>query len=265
MDIITSIIYIFLFILLMVFVFSMGLLTPIIGKKDILSVLAIGFVVGLVGGTFFITPIYQEMPYVVGSIYETIGENNETIIIEVSPSVDRNKLISELNQKEGVISVINKGIILKTDPFSESTKQIIEDKVPIVDENFKNYSVNTEGLISINFTHNYDPSKAISTLTEWLMYSSGINVKYSSVIININAKSNSVNEVTDYLHSNNIVISSINGPVQSAINNTKMSMLDNNYVILISGIIGLVVALISIFFDNILEGIRRFIAKIKNR
>ncbi|WP_225370647.1 hypothetical protein [Methanobrevibacter arboriphilus] len=35
------------------FVFSMGLLTPIIGKKDIISVLAIGFVVGLVGGTFF--------------------------------------------------------------------------------------------------------------------------------------------------------------------------------------------------------------------
>lgn len=265
MDIIGAIIYIFLFILLMVFVFSMGLLTPIIGKKDIISVLAIGFVVGLVGGTFFISPIYQEMPYVVGSVYETIGDNNETITAELSPSIDENSLITELKQKEGVISVSNKGIVLKTDPFPEDRKKIIEEKIPIVDENFKNFSVQTGGLISINFTGNYDPSTAIDTLSEWLMYSSGINVKYSSVIIQINAKSNSVNEITDYLESKNIVVNSIDGPVQNAINSTKESMIDTNYMILISGIIGVIVAIISIFFDNITEGIRRIIIKIRNR
>ncbi|WP_042703886.1 hypothetical protein [Methanobrevibacter arboriphilus] len=101
----------------------MGLLTPIIGKKDIISVLAIGFIVGLVGGTFFISPIYQEMPYVVGSVYETIGDNNETITAELSPSIDENSLITELKQKEGVISVSNKGIVLKTDPFPEDRKK----------------------------------------------------------------------------------------------------------------------------------------------
>ncbi|WP_042703884.1 hypothetical protein [Methanobrevibacter arboriphilus] len=97
------------------------------------------------------------------------------------------------------------------------------------------------------------------------MYSSGINVKYSSVIIQINAKSNSVNEITDYLESKNIVVNSIDGPVQNAINSTKESMIDTNYMILISGIIGVIVAIISIFFDNITEGIRRIIIKIRNR
>jgi len=265
MDIISAIIYIFLFILLMVFVFSMGLLTPIIGKKDIISVLAIGFVVGLVGGTFFITPIYQEMPYVIGSLYETIGDNNETIIIEVSPAVDKNSLISELKQKEGVLSVSNKGIILKTDPFSEDRKKIIEEKIPIIDENFKNFSVQNNGLISINFTSDYDPNKAIDTLSEWLMYSSEINVKYSSVIIEINSKSNSVDEITKYLDSKNIVINSIKGPVQNAINSTKESMIDTNYIILISGLIGVIIAVVSIFFDIITEGIRKLITQIRNR
>ena len=97
------------------------------------------------------------------------------------------------------------------------------------------------------------------------MYSSGINVKYSSVIIQINAKSNSVNEITDYLESKNIVVNSIDGPVQNAINSTKESKIDTNYMILISGIIGVIVAIISIFFDNITEGIRRIIIKIRNR
>lgn len=265
MDILSATIYIILFIVLMIFIFSMGLLTPIIGKKDILSVLAIGFVVGIVGGAFFITPIYEEIPNVVGTVQQTITGENEKINIEVSPIVDIDKLMTDLNKTNGVISIINKGIDVKTDPFSTERKNIIEEKIPIVDKNFENFSVNKSGMISINFTKDYNPSTALKTLSDWLMYSAGINTKYSLIKIQIIAEPSEVDNIVQFLHSENIVVTSIEGPVQNAVNNTKNSMLDNGLVVLIAGIIGIIVALVGIFFDNIFTVIRNFIKKIRKR
>ncbi|MBZ9570886.1 hypothetical protein KQY27_04925 [Methanobrevibacter sp. TMH8] len=265
MDIISASIYIILFILLMVFVFSMGLLTPIIGKKDVISVLTIGFVVGLVGGAFFVTPVYQELPNVVEAVYETFTNDTASINIEVSPYVNLNELTKNLNKTDGVISIVNKGIVVKTDSFSTSRKKIIEEKIPIVDENFENFSVNESGLISINFTENYNPTTALKTLSDWLMYTGGINTRYSLVNIEITAEPSKADDVVEYLHSNDIVVKSVNGSVEDAINNTKNSMVDNNIVILLSGVFGVILALISIFFDKIRDGIKKFIKKIKER
>ncbi|RBQ22539.1 hypothetical protein ALNOE001_17350 [Candidatus Methanobinarius endosymbioticus] len=265
MDILSAIIYIILFLVLMIFVFSMGLLTPIIGKKDIISVLVIGFVVGLVGGVFFVSPIYQDIPYVAGSIQEVINGDNETIEVEVSPVFNQTKIVSELKQKEGVMSVSNKGVVLQTDPFSDERKAIIEEKIPYIDNNFNKFLVDKKGIMAINFTQGLDPNQAINTLKEWLMYSSEINVKYGLINMNINVKSYNVDEVTKYLNSENIVVKSVEGPVHNAINDTKNSMLDSNSIIFLSGIIGLIVALISIFLDKITATIRKFIIKIRNR
>ncbi|BDZ68438.1 hypothetical protein GCM10025860_18860 [Methanobacterium ferruginis] len=46
------IIMIVLFFLLMAFIFSTALLTPLIGKKNFLFVIGLGFVVGLIGELF---------------------------------------------------------------------------------------------------------------------------------------------------------------------------------------------------------------------
>lgn len=265
MDVITAIVYIILFIVLMIFVFSMGLLTPIIGKKDIISVLAIGFIVGLVGGAFFITPIYQEIPNVVGSFEETFTGENERINIEVSPIVDLNKLLTNLNKTEGVISVLNKGVVIKTDPFSNNRKKIIEEKIPVVDKDFKNFSVNESGIIAINVTEGHNPNTAIKTLGDWLMYTGEINIRYSIIHLQIVAKPSNVDDIVNYLHSENIVVTSVEGPVQSSVNNTKSSMLDNNLVIILSGIIGVIVALISIFLDEITPILKRFINRFRKK
>ena len=264
MDVITAIIYIVLFIVLMIFVFSMGLLTPIIGKKDILSVLAIGFIVGIVGGTFFVVPVYQEMPYVVGSINEFISGDNETINIEISPIVDYNKLMSTLNKTEGVLLVENKGVVLTTDPFSDWRKSVIEEKIPIVDKDFKNFSVNQTGTIIINFSDNHNPYDGIKTLGDWLMLTAGINIRYSLIHIQITTKTSNANSVIDYLHSENIVITSVEGPIENSINGTQSIMLDNNLAILVSGLFGLFIAYISIYIDEIRPKIKEIIEKIKN-
>jgi hypothetical protein len=265
MDVLTAIIYLVLFIILMVFVFSMGLLTPIIGQKDILSVLAIGFIVGLVGGLFFITPIYQEIPYAIGSFHENFNVEDEKINIEVSPIVDTDSLLTKLNNTEEVISVLNKGIVIKTDPFPNYRKKIIEEKIPIVDKNFENFSVNETGEIHIFFTKGHDPNAAIKTLADWLMYTGEINTRYSLIYIEITTKPSDVDKIVEFLNSENIAVTSVEGPVESAIEDTKNLMPDNNVAILLCGVIGFIVALISIYLDEIVPAIKKFILKIRKR
>ena len=62
MDVLTIIIMLILFILAMIFIFSTALLTPYIGKKNFISVLMLGLVVGLVGGAFLLSPIVDDIP-----------------------------------------------------------------------------------------------------------------------------------------------------------------------------------------------------------
>ena len=246
----------------MVFVFSMGLLTPIIGKKDIISVLAIGFIVGLVGGLFFITPIYQEIPYAVGSVHSIFNGEDERINIEVSPIVDINKLLTNLNNTEEVISVLNKGIVIKTDPFPLYRKKIIEEKIPVVDKNFQNFSANESGEIHIYFTEGHDPKAAIKTLSDWLMYTGEINTRYSLIYIEITTKPSDVDEIVKFLNSENIAVTSVEGPVETAIDNAKNLMPDNNFAIFLCGVIGVIIALISIYIDEIVPTFKKLISKI---
>ena len=66
MDIITTIIYLVLFIIMMVFVFSIGMLKQYMPKREVLLVLGVAFLIGAIGGAFFLDPIYDELPEMVG-------------------------------------------------------------------------------------------------------------------------------------------------------------------------------------------------------
>ena len=79
MDILTTIIYLFLFIMMMVFVFSIGMLKQYMPKKEVLLVLVVAFLIGSIGGAFFIDPIYDELPNVVGVIEKTMPNNDVTL------------------------------------------------------------------------------------------------------------------------------------------------------------------------------------------
>lgn len=252
MDIITSIIYITLFVVLLLFVFSMGLLTPMIGKKGFLSVVATGFIIGIVGGAFLIVPVYDELPYVAGSAQQILGVN-EAVNIEISTRINASDLIKDIKEIDGVTSVENDGLFLETSNFTNERKKIIEEKIPIVDENFKSWNVDPSGSININITEGYDANNAIKTLSDWLIYTADIQTKYSVIKIKINVEANKVNDVVSYLESKEIVISSVEGPVQGAVEDTKNSMLDRNAVIFLMGLLGIIVALFGTYFDETIK------------
>lgn len=264
MDIVTSIIYIILFIVLLLFVFSMGLLTPMIGKKGFLSVVGAGFIIGIVGGLFLIAPVYDQLPYVAGSAQEILGDN-EVVNIEISTRINATELINQIKEIDGVTSVENDGLFLETSSFSNARKEIIEEKIPIVDENFKSWSVDPAGTININITEGYDANNAIKTLSDWLIYTSEIQTKYSLIKIKINVEPSKLNNVLSFLESRQIVVSSVEGPIQGAVANTKNMMLDRNIIIFLLGIFGILVALFGIYFDETIKYLKELKEKIKTR
>jgi hypothetical protein len=242
----------------------MGLLTPMIEKKDFLSVVATGFIVGLIGGGFLIAPVYDELPYVVGSAQQILSDN-EIVNIEISTRINASELIKQINEVDGVISVENNGLFLETTNFSNERKKIIEEKIPIVDENFKSWNVDPVGRININITEGYDANEAIAILSEWLIYTAEIQTKYSVIKIKINVESNKINDVLSYLESREIVISSVEGPIQGAVENTKNIMVDRNIITLFMGFLGVLISLFGIYFDETIKFLKDSKEKIKIR
>ena len=72
MDFIIAIIYIILFIIMMVFVFSIAMLKPFMSKKEMVLILGVGFFIGALGGAFFLSPIYSEVPEIATAVEKVI-------------------------------------------------------------------------------------------------------------------------------------------------------------------------------------------------
>ncbi|GAB4382079.1 hypothetical protein [Methanothermobacter thermautotrophicus] len=135
MDVLGVTVMLALFILLLAFIFSTGLMTPIIGKKNLLFVVFIGFIAGTVGGAFLISPVYDEIPEIARGVYISTEGGTENVTADVSTATDIMKLTEELAAQEGVVDVHSEGIVIRTDRFSENRKRIIEEKVSIIDSN----------------------------------------------------------------------------------------------------------------------------------
>jgi hypothetical protein len=230
----------------------MGLLTPMIGKRSIISVVVIGFIIGLVGGGFFISPIYEDLPYVAGSFQQLFDGDNEHIIIDVSSTTDLDKFINELKNTKGVISVSYKSFSMSTTNFSKERKEIIKNYMPKFSKNFKSWDVDTNGTIIVNTTDNFDPRKVITNISEWISFTGGIKTNYDLIQLDVNAESGHVDTIISYLESKNVVVNHVEGPVNSVINNTKNSMVNLNVVIFFTGVLGIIIALIGAFLDYII-------------
>lgn len=258
MDIITTIIYIILFIIMMLFVFSIGMLRPFMNKKEIGLVLIVAFFIGILGGAFFLSPIYSDLPEIASSVEKVIPSNEETLYIDVSSATDLNKLKNDLSQIDGFKSFEETGVTISLWKFSDQEYEYFNRVVGNVDSHFTNYTVNrTSGTIYIALD-NYSSSEALKVFSDWYKLVFGGPISYAQIHAKIVVSSSSLDKVEEVLLNKGIVASSIDGPVQNTIDNTNGSMLSNNEFVVISGLFGVVVGLIGIYFDSFVVGFRRF-------
>ena len=160
MDILIAIIYVVLFIIMMVFVFSIGMLKQYMPKREVLLVLGVAFFIGAIGGAFFLQPIYQELPEVATLVEKSMPNNEETLYLDLSSSIDTDKLRSELSSIEGFKSFDETSISIPMWSFNEREHEYFDSIVGNIDSHYKDYNVTSDKII-IELEDNYTATQAL--------------------------------------------------------------------------------------------------------
>ena len=263
MDLITAIIYLILFVIIMVFAFSMGLLSPYVGRKEIVSIVAIGFVLGAIGGYFFIYPIYQESPYVVGNTQGLFSMDDEVINLNIPSTSNISAITNKIKNHKGVNSVTTNGFELKTGFIKNTTKTMVENHLK-ADSEIESFTV-TNNSISVDLKNDASSTSTLGSLVSWLSNQAGVGSEFAFVHIKVSVNPNDLVEVRDYLKDEHYTIISIEGPVQDTIHYLKDNLLPDYIVMCITGIIGIAVAIAGVFVEPLTKFTRRFKKKRSRR
>ena len=256
MDIITTIIYVALFIVMMVFVFSIGMLKQYMPRREVLLVLFVAFLIGSIGGAFFLDPIYNELPSVASIVEKNIPDNQETLYLDLSSSIDTNQLKEDLSHTEGFRQYKENSISIPLWTFDEKEHDYFERIVGNIDFHYKNYNV-TSNTINIELEDNYTSSKALKSFSDWYKLVYGDSISYAQIQAVLVIDSSSLDNFEKILLDHGIVASKIEGPIQDSLNETNSSMLSNFEFTLVCGGIGVVVAIMGIYVDRVIPAYRR--------
>lgn len=256
MDLITGIIFIILFLIIMVFAFSMGILSPYVGRREIISIILIGFVLGAIGGYFFIDPIYDESPYVIGNIQGLFVMDSEVINLNIPSTSNISDITNKINNLTEVNSVTTNGFELETGFIKNSTKTYVENYLKS-DPEIESYKV-TNSSVTVDLKNDASSTTTLGSLVNWLSNKAGVGSEFAFVHIQVHVNANDVTEVKEYLKDNDYTIISIEGPVQDTIHYLYDHLLPTYAVMFITGLIGVAVAIAGIFVEPLTKFTRRF-------
>jgi hypothetical protein len=265
METLFVILMIILFLLLMAFVFSTALLTPLIGKKNFLFVIALGFVVGVIGGAFFIAPVYDDLPDMARAVYMSTSNQPETITLNISTDSDVNKAIEDVRKIPGVKSVESGAITVKTTGISNEWKSNLEARVTNANTNITSGKVISADTMTVQLKPGSDPTTVIKELKNWMVLISGIDVRYSVVQVKVVVDASKVDEVVEQLPHEEVVVTEINGPVEKDIQNLKNILPHQNNIILFCGFLGVLVGLIGMFIDTITRSLHSILDRLRHK
>jgi hypothetical protein len=257
METFADIVLIMLFFLLLAFVFSTALLTPLIGKKNFLFVIGIGFVVGLIGGAFFIAPIYDDIPDMARALYQSTSNQPEIIKINVSTDSNVNQAIADIKKIHGVQRVESGTVTVKTSTFSNNLKNFLESRIPTSNVNITSAKVESSDTIVLQLKPGSNPTDTINMLKDWMLLVSGINLRYSIVQVSAVVDPSQVDEVRKNLPTGEVVVDSVNGPIEAQMGSLKESLPSKSEIVLFCGFLGVISGVLGMFIDTIMRGINR--------
>ena len=257
MDMLISIIYVILFIVMMIFVFSIGMLRQFMPKREIVLVLAVAFFIGCIGGAFFLEPIYQDLPEVMSLVEKNMPNNEETLYLDLPASVDINELKQTFESTDGFKSFKESSITIPMWKFDDSEKSYFNFVVGNIDSHYKSYNV-TASSIEIELEDNYSSTSALKSFSDWYKLVYGGSISYAQVHCELVIDSSQIDTFEDILLQRGVVPTSMEGPVQERMNNTNASMLSDIEFTLACGGVGVVVSILGIYIDSVVPAYRRF-------
>ncbi len=247
----------------MVFAFSMGVTSPLIGRKEIISIVTIAFILGSIGGYFFIYPIYEESPYIIGTVQGLFSMEDEVINLNIPSTSNISDVTSKISNLEGVNSVSTNGFELKTGEISDTKRESIINYLS-KDSDIESYDVESN-YITVNLANDESSTSTLGSLVSWLSNEANIGSEFAFVHIQVKANANDVVEIKEYLKDNSYTILSVEGPVHNTISFFNGHMIPDYIVTIICGIIGVIVSIMGIYVDPLVKFFRKFRKSRSNR
>ena len=251
MDPLAVILMIGLFILMLVFIFSTALLTPLIGKKNILFVVLVGFTVGAVGGAFFIAPIIDDVPDMANSLLHATSTGTDVIQMNVSTDVNITNFLQNTKNIDGVTSVQSNGITVTTPAMAPDWETTYLNRIPSVNENITSLRIINNKTMVLELKNGTNPQDVINSLESWMMLVSGSTITYSVANVTVNVKASKLSSVESQLPQGEIIITNVSGPTENSVEAVKNFIPDKNNIIIFCGFLGMIVGLAGLFIDSI--------------
>ena len=267
MDALTIIIMIVLFILAMLFVFSTALLTPYIGKKNLISVILLGLIVGLAAGAFLLTPIMDDIPDFTRTIVEESVDGTDVIELDLSTNGNLTQIIQNISSINGVESVDYKGILIKIDEdFDSNTeKRLITRAINNSNQDISNVIEIDDKTFLVEIAENGDPQGVLNSIYSTFSHETYTHLRYTAMNANATVQANNVTKILNAISENEVVVLNVTGPTESQNAFFSQFMPSGTNVILASGILGVIVAVAGFFVDSLITFINNFRKKRKKK
>lgn len=244
----------------MLFVFSTALLTPYIGKKNLISVILLGLIVGVAAGAFLLTPIAEDIPDFTRTLVEESVDGNDIIELDLSTNGNLTQIIQNLTSIEGVEKVDYNGITVKIDEEfdSDTEKRLIMEALNYSNEGIVDIIDEGDNTFFLVMSDDADPQGVLSSIYTTFSHETYTHLKYTSMQANLTVKANGVTRTLNQITQNDVVVLNVTGPTE-----TQSAMLNGiiptgNNLIIFSGILGVIVAAAGFFVDSLITFISNF-------
>lgn len=270
MDVFMILLYVILFLLLMIFIFSVAVLSPYLDRKDLVGILAVGFILGAIGGIFFISPIYDDFPALIGTVDAMVTGQNEYIDVDVSSQADNNvtDMENKIKNVPGVKGVTTSGVLIVTSNFSSNYSDSLKNGIMHninQSSHVKDVKVNsTQGIINVTVKNDTNPIDMKNDLEEYLSESYALYATSTTFRLQAHVNVNDVDTVEANMKKEGIAFSSVEGPVETFVEESKNTLPPLWVAYIISGIIGIIFAVLGMFADKIYYGWKNTVKSRKN-
>jgi hypothetical protein len=268
MDTLAVILMIGLFILMLVFIFSTALLTPLIGKRNILFVVLVGFTVGAVGGAFFISPVIDDIPDMANSLFHATSTGTDVIQMNVSTDINITSFIENTKKIDGVTSIQSNGITVTTPAMSPDWQTTYKNRIPSINENITSLTIVNNKTMVLELKNGTNPQDVVNSLESWMMLVSGSSITYSVANVTLTVQASKLNQVKSQLPQGEIIITNVSGPTENNVEAVRNLIPNKNNIIIFCGFLGMIVGLAGLFIDSIsgvLEEIRNRIKEFRRK
>lgn len=260
MDAITVIIMFILFLLAMLFVFSTALLTPYIGKKNLVTVVVLGLIVGIVAGAFLVAPIVEDLPDFTRTVVEESVDGSDVLLLELSTNGNLTEIIQNISSINGVEKIDYDGITFKVDDgfTSDTDKTRFISFLKNTNSNITDVQEVSNGTFYVKFDKDSDPQVILDSIYYTFGQQTYVHLKYTSMQANATVTANNITKIMAAIGESDAAIIDINGPTEDWINAINRYIPNQYNAVLLSGALGVIVALAGFFVDSIYNFISNF-------